>query len=127
MPQVNTIRVLLVEDEVMTTEMICDYIQEIGFQLLVPVSTGEAAIYFALKDKPDIILMDIGLAGNMNGIETAKAIQQKLPIPIIFISGYDYQDIQNQTSALQPSAFISKPLIMERLKSLMFSMLKLEK
>lgn len=73
------------------------------------VSSGEEALERAGTDRPDLILMDILLAGQMDGIEAAKQIQSNLDIPIVFVTAYDDQEKLDRAKLLNPAGYILKP------------------
>ena len=76
--------VLVVEDESIVSKDIQHSLKKLGYNVVGSSATGEKAIELARQENPDIILMDIMLKGEMNGIETADIIRQELRIPIIF-------------------------------------------
>lgn len=112
---------LIVEDEVliaMTLEM--DLIKD-GYRLLNTVTTGEEAVSFIKKsintNKPDIILLDIHLAGKMDGIETAARIRELTQSPIIFMTGYSNKKYKEQAKGIDNSAYLVKPLYTSAVKA----------
>jgi CheY-like chemotaxis protein len=82
-------KILIVEDDRLTRDSLAKYLHLKGFEVLTAVR-GEEAIALALRDYPDVILMDLGLPG-MSGIEAAQVIKQEYPqiadIPIIAVTG----------------------------------------
>lgn len=70
---------------------------------------GEDAIEQIEKRKPDIILMDIVLKGDLNGIETAQIIKDKFEIPVIYMSAYYDDGILDKAAKTQPEGYITKP------------------
>ena len=105
------LKVLLVEDEAMLALAFSASLRKIGYNMLEPVATGESAIQSALENDPDVILMDIHLAGEMDGIEAAEKILAKRSFWIIFITGYSTESIQTRAQALKPVAYLVKPII----------------
>jgi CheY-like chemotaxis protein len=103
-------RILVVEDEAFTAMMICENLAGLGYEVLKPVSTGEEAVISASKEKPDVVLMDIHLAGSMDGIEAAEKINEIMVIPVIFMTGYANQDFMERTKNLRPVSYINKPV-----------------
>ncbi len=86
-------KILIVEDDKMLCTIFEMFIKELGHDLLGISQQGKEAIGICNVERPDIILMDIHLDGDMDGIETAKKVQESFDIPIIFISS----DIEEQT------------------------------
>ncbi len=109
-------RVLIVEDEVISSMYLEDRLRFWGHEVAGLAATGEEAIECAAQNNPDIILMDISLAGKINGIEAYSEIRKKWPIPVIFMTGYDTVQFRSQAEALQPSAYMIKPLNLAELK-----------
>jgi CheY-like chemotaxis protein len=81
-----------------------------GYVTFEPVATGHRALERLLLDKPDVILMDINLTGNMDGIDTAHQIRALCPTPIIFISGYSSNELMARAEAINPVAIFVKPV-----------------
>ncbi len=103
-------RILIVEDEAITAIMICENLKISGYQVIDPVSTGEEAVKTALLEKPDVIFMDIHLAGAIDGIEAAEQINESIVIPIVFMTGYTNQDFVERTKNLRPVYYLNKPI-----------------
>jgi CheY-like chemotaxis protein len=60
---------------------------------------------------PDLILMDIALAGSLDGVETARQIHQRYLIPIIFLTAYSDQNHMDQALEISPSGYLRKPVL----------------
>ncbi len=118
------ISILLVEDEVITAMLMETQLKKIGYTLTSHVTTGENAIAATLLNRPDIILMDIRLAGNIDGIEAASVIKSETDIPIIFITSYDDQNTRDRARNLNPLGFLEKPLEIHKLKDIIDSHFK---
>ena len=118
------ISILLVEDEVITAMLMEAQLKKIGYTLTNHVTTGENAITATLLKRPDIILMDIRLAGNIDGIEAASVIKSETNIPIIFITSYDDQATRDRVRNLDPLGFLEKPLEIYKLKDIIDSHFK---
>lgn len=111
------IRILLVEDEVLIGMFVASQLKKLGYTVLQQATTGEKAIQSAKENSPDIIVMDIRLAGEMDGIDAAAAIQSESDIPIIFVTGYDDKATKERAAKLHPRGFLDKPLEIGKLKS----------
>ena len=102
-------KILIVEDD----EIVCNVIEwrltKLGYSVSGKAATGQDAITLTNETRPDAILMDIGLHGTMDGIETAKIIKEKFNIPIIFLTAYSDNTILERISPLKPANFIFKP------------------
>lgn len=104
----NQKTILLVEDSVLTSEIVSNYLIENGY-LIEIVTTGEAAIEKACSSSQfDLIIMDIELAGSMNGIDAARKILERIDIPIVFLSGNSSKDIFRELIAVHAYGFVLK-------------------
>lgn len=104
----DSVKVLVVEDEVLVGIMLCKKLRSMGYSVAEVATTGEAAIARAGEESPHVILMDVTLAGDLNGLEAARTIKRNYNIPIIIFSGYDQKLLSNQTKEIKPVAVISK-------------------
>jgi CheY-like chemotaxis protein len=120
MPKVK--KILVVEDEAFTARMICENLIRAGYDVLKPVSTGEEAVKKAAEEKPDVILMDIHLAGSVDGIDAAEKINEKHLTPIIFMTGYTNQDFLERTKNLRPVIYLNKPVRMIEVQKIIESL-----
>lgn len=85
--QNGKIQVLIVEDDAFQALLVDKLIMKMGFLTMGKVASGEEAIKSALEKKPDIILMDISLEGEIDGITAVEKIKEKENIPVIYITG----------------------------------------
>lgn len=106
------ISILIVEDEALTAMFMEKMLRRKGFNILKCISSGEDALVFALIYEPDIVIMDIRLAGNMDGIELASRIRTgiKKNIQFIFSTGYSDPELKDKAMILEPLAFLIKPV-----------------
>jgi CheY-like chemotaxis protein len=102
--------ILVVEDEAVVAEDIKDLLTRSGYTPLGPVPNAKAAIEIAREHPPDIILMDVKMPGDLDGIEAAIVIQQSYnrPIPIIFISAYEQGNFPH-LMVVSPFRYLKKP------------------
>ncbi len=114
----KNIKILLVEDEVITAMLMQSQLTGLGYVISQHVTTGENAIVSARENPPDIILMDIALAGEIDGIEAAAEIRSKSNIPVIFITGYEDQNNKERAGNTHPLEYLIKPLNVNKLKIL---------
>jgi CheY-like chemotaxis protein len=102
-------KILIVEDEILSALSLKATLEDWGYELCEPVVSGEEAIKTALHERPDIILMDVKIKGEIDGVEAAREISSRFDTSIIFMSGYT-QDLLRQTVDASAAAFLSKPL-----------------
>ena len=78
----SKINVLVIEDESIVSKDIQHSLKKLGYNVVGASATGEKAIELAVSENPDVVLMDIMLKGEMNGIEAADAIKKNISVPI---------------------------------------------
>jgi two-component system NtrC family sensor kinase len=101
--------ILVVEDETSVAQITKEFLENFGFDVCSMPSTGEEALMKARESLPDLVLMDIGLPGNIDGIEAARRIRFDLQIPIVFLTGnYDYEILERAKQA-EPLGYMLKP------------------
>jgi len=103
------VTLLLVEDEVIVAEDVRRRLENLGYSVLGIATRGKDAIEMAVKFHPRLILMDIGLRGGMDGIETVRHIREKVDIPVIFASAYSDDTTLHRARAAEPQGFVLKP------------------
>ncbi len=106
MPKIN---VLVVEDESIVSKDIQHSLKKLGYNVVGAASTGEKAIDLVGTEIPDIILMDIMLKGDINGIEAAEVIKSSYAIPIIFLTAYADESTLSKAKITEPYGYILKP------------------
>ena len=102
-------RIMIVEDESIVAMGIKHKLEELGYNVVGVVATGEKAVETALKIEPDLILMDIVLKGDMDGIDAAQKIHNRLDIPIIYITAYSDEEVLKRARITEPYGYILKP------------------
>jgi len=105
----NNKTILIVEDEKIIAEDLKIILEKFNYTIPEVVASGEKAIQQAEELKPDLILMDIMIEGNINGLEAAKQIHNKFKIPIIFLTAYADEDILEQAAESSPFGYLIKP------------------
>lgn len=103
------VKVLIVEDQSLIAHDIAGKLSNHDMEVAQICPSGERAIEVVEKLSPDLILMDIQLAGALDGISTAKFIREKIDIPIIFLSDYTDQATVNRAKQTFPANYLSKP------------------
>lgn len=105
----SQITVLVVEDESIVSKDIQNSLKKLGYEVVGAASNGIKAIELAEEYRPDIILMDIMLKGNMSGIDTADRIFNQFNIPVIFITAYADTTTLMKAKITEPYGYIVKP------------------
>lgn len=109
---------LIVEDEVLIAMGIEMELINAGFKVCGRVTSGEAAIRAVAELKPDLVLMDIRLSGQLDGIEAAECISADSSAEVIFMSGYQNDEILERAMRLHPRGFLIKPFSLASLRRL---------
>lgn len=109
-------RILIVEDVENVATVLQARLESYGYEVCDVADSGTKAIADALKYNPDVILMDILLKGDINGIEAAQQINRHLSVPIIYLSCVNDQQVLNQAIQTNPYGFILKPYDNEELR-----------
>ncbi len=102
-------RILVVEDETAYAEVIRELLTMRGYDVVATASSGAEAIQKAFSLKPDIVLMDMKLDGEMDGAEAAQEIHSFLDAPIVYVTGYADTDILQRAKVTEPFGYILKP------------------
>lgn len=113
----ETKSVLIVEDEMIIALMIEKMVEDLGHRVVAKVPSGEEAVDLALKYSPDLILMDIRLQGEIDGIEAMALIREQIDVQVIYISGNTdnlYKQRVKQTDCL---GFLTKPITINDLNT----------
>jgi PAS domain S-box-containing protein len=101
---------LIVEDDGILAANLEAVLTELGYGVLGPVSTGEAALALLEQQPADLVLMDIELDGALNGIETAAIITGRSDVPIVFLSGFSQDPLLEQAKSTTPYGYLIKPV-----------------
>jgi len=103
-------KVLIVEDEAIVAMALSRALPRFGYEVCRVIAAGEDALEGVERERPDIVLMDIHLAGSLDGIQAAERIRARYDVPILFMSGHDIGEIQERTRHLTIMAHVGKPI-----------------
>src|SRR5512138_3812200 len=99
------IRVLITEDEAIVAKDLQHRLQDMGYEVLGISSRGEDAIVLADKYRPDLCLMDIHLAGEMDGIQAAQEIRTRFAIPVVYLTAYADEPTLHRAKFTEPFGY----------------------
>lgn len=102
-------KIMIVEDDTTSARMLKQMLEKYGYAITDPIATGEEAIEQTQLQKPDLILMDIKLAGEKDGIETADIIFKEFNIPFLYITSSTDDKTINRAKKTNPYGYIIKP------------------
>lgn len=102
-------RIMVVEDEGITAMRIKISLTQMGYDVTSTVYSGEEAVTKAQEDRPDLVIMDIVLAGKMDGIEAAGQIRALLNVPIVYLTAHSDEKMLKRIKDTEPFGYINKP------------------
>jgi len=103
-------KILIVDDEMLFAVLLQTSLALLGYEVCKPTATSTEAIEAAQREQPDIVLMDVRLAGGNDGIEVARQIQSLCEAQIVFVSGYADGDMRHRAEQIHPLAYLIKPV-----------------
>jgi len=102
-------KILVVDDERIIANDIQDMLKDMGYDVPAIASSGEEAIKKAEEIKPDLVLMNIGLKGDMDGIDAAAHIHNRFDIPVVYVTAYMDEKRLERAKVTKPFGYIIKP------------------
>ena len=102
-------KVMIVEDESIVAMELTSYVSSLGYEVIGRVSSGEDACKLIAQDVPDVILMDVHIKGDIDGISLAQKVQEKYEVSIIYITAFNDDESIERAIATDPSAYLAKP------------------
>ncbi len=105
----NTVpRILILEDERVVARDLQNTLGTLGYEISTAAS-GEEAIEVARRDRPDLALVDIHLAGKLDGIETAVALRKDPDVPVVYLTAHSDEETLKRAKATEPLGYLVKP------------------
>jgi DNA-binding LytR/AlgR family response regulator len=105
----KAVSVLIVEDKAIIAENLKISLEEAGYRVAGNVTSGERALEALAQELPDIVLMDIQLAGKMDGIQTTEQIKKIADVPVIYITDFSDRATIDRAKHTYPAAYLLKP------------------
>lgn len=102
-------KILIVEDEGIVALDLANRLRRLGYTVLAVAASGEEAVQKTAQACPDLVLMDIRLRGEMDGIEAAQIIHAHFDIPVIYLTALSDDDTLQRVKATEPAGLIMKP------------------
>jgi len=103
-------KVLIVEDDYLQSYVLKAQLQSMGYEVVASTNTGEEAVHLAIETKPDIVLMDITLDGEIDGIEAATQIEQTLDTFLIYVTGNSDELHKTRARNTNYTHYLEKPI-----------------
>ena len=110
-------RILIVEDDGIIASHLQHLLMTFHYSVVDIVTSVEESIQQAIGVKPDLILMDIELAGEMNGVQAAKYIREQLGTPVVYLTAYSEDALLQQAKITEPFGYLIKPVQSRELKA----------
>ena len=107
--------ILVVEDEAILAKILQDKLTFLGFNTPAVARSGEQAVQVASEQRPDLVLMDIQLNGQLDGIEAARQIRELYEIPVIFMGAFSDVDTVQRAFLTIKAGYLVKPIQLETL------------
>jgi signal transduction histidine kinase len=104
-----TTKILVVEDERLIAYDIKQTLEELGYSVFEPIASAELALIQVATLRPDLVLMDIYLDGEMDGVEASAQIQSQFNIPVVFLTANADSATLDRIKAIQPFGYLLKP------------------
>lgn len=105
----NSVKIVVVEDEIIIADNICDTLTECGYKVYEPAISYSEALTTIEEFRPDLVLLDIHLSGKRDGIDIAKVINEKYKIPFIFLTSFSDEKTIDRVKEVSPAAYLVKP------------------
>ncbi len=105
----NPIKILVVEDEIIVAEDIAGRLKKLGYAVTATVASGEEALEKVAENRPDLVLMDIVLKGEMDGVTAAEKIRTRVDVPTVFLTAYADDKTLERAKLTNPFGYIIKP------------------
>jgi CheY-like chemotaxis protein len=110
-------RALIVEDEVLIAEDLSERLSGLGFSVVAAVDSAEEGIAVAIRERPDLVLMDIRLKGPIDGVQAVQQIRQQLDAAVVYVSAYSDRVTVKRARESEHDGFILKPFQRRELQS----------
>jgi CheY-like chemotaxis protein len=109
LPRMVDSKILIVEDDFIVAIDLKIHLEKMGYHVLDITDNGNDALKKTRETNPDLILMDIHLKGNIDGIDTAQKINNLYHVPVIYVTGYNDKNTIKRANITEPFGYIVKP------------------
>jgi DNA-binding response OmpR family regulator len=110
-------RALIVEDEFLIAEELRERLSRLGFSVIAMVDSADEGVAIAIRERPDLVLMDIRLRGEKDGIQAAQEIREQVDLPIVYVTAYSDKLTVNRVKNTEHDGFLLKPFHRYELQS----------
>jgi DNA-binding response OmpR family regulator len=116
-PISSGLRALIVEDEVLIAEELRERLSRLGFSVIGAVDSADEGIAIATREAPDLVLMDIRLRGEKDGVQAAQEIREQVDVSIVYVSAHSDLSTVERAKRTDHDGFILKPFHRRELQS----------
>ncbi|MCU0632713.1 MAG: response regulator [Methanolinea sp.] len=102
-------RILIVEDDDIIATLVEWRLKKLGYEVCGRAAEGNEALSLVQRESPDLVLLDIGLPGRVDGIAVANEIRKLREVPIVFVTGHSEREVIDRAKSTRPDGFILKP------------------
>src|SRR3954454_10396589 len=102
-------RILIVEDDRVVARDIAQQMVRAGHTMVGTTTRGEEALALAARAQPDLVLMDVRLEGELDGIDTARLLRERLDLAVVFLTAYADEDTVRRATTAEPFGYVLKP------------------
>jgi DNA-binding response OmpR family regulator len=110
-------RALIVEDEILIAEELRERLSRLGFSVIAAVDNAEEAVAIAVRERPELVLMDIRLKGEKDGVQAAREIRKQVDVPLVYLTAYSDRMTVDRVSETEHDGYILKPFQSRELQS----------
>jgi DNA-binding NtrC family response regulator len=123
----DTAQILIVEDERIVARDLAQRLTHMGHTVVGMVASGMAAIQAAAELRPHVVLMDVGLPGELDRLAAAARIWAQLQIPVVYLTGYSDTQTLAQAGTPQPLLHLQKPFDDQALEDILIRALAIQR
>ena len=117
-------KIAVVEDEGIVAMDISKCLTSLGYDVTFISDSGEKVLELVKESLPDLILMDVELKGQLNGLDTARLLREKYSIHIVFLTAFEDETTLNRIGELSPDGYLVKPFEDDQLENTLKRVLK---
>ena len=110
-------RLLLVEDEAIVAMDMADQLSQLGYHVVAAADNGPEALRLAAEHQPDLVLMDVHIKGDMDGVDTAAALMGQQHTPVLYLTAFTDTATVHRAAATAPYGYVAKPFHMKELRA----------
>lgn len=103
------IKLLIVEDEIIVARQLSNSLKKLNYEVVAIATSGEEGIEKTALTQPDLVLMDIVMPGEIDGIDAAEEIRRRFSIPVVFLTAYADRETVGRAAMTDPFGYILKP------------------